>query len=75
MTDRFCYWDAKSRVDTIIIVINQTIVMTFLVIAVLRLIMLWRLPSALMIDVRKIAIIHGLVVFWGTGANCITQRS
>lgn len=75
MADRFCYWDAKSRPDIIVIIFNQTVVTTFFVIAVLRLIMLRRLPSGLTIDVRMIAMIHLLVLFWTMGYCYLIQCS
>lgn len=43
MTSSFCYWDAKSRTDAIIIVVNQTIVSALLVVAALRIPTLYRL--------------------------------
>jgi hypothetical protein len=30
MGDTFCYWDAKSRADLIIIIVNQTVVTVLL---------------------------------------------
>jgi hypothetical protein len=65
MVDTFCYWDAKSKPDLIIIIINQTIVTVLLSITALRmpnLLRLWK--SGLSIDVRKITLIHALIIAW-----------
>jgi hypothetical protein len=61
----FCFWDARSRHDTILIFINESLVTALLVIALLRLPALLQLSAnRIAIDIKKIVIIHGLVIAW-----------
>lgn len=43
MNQDFCYWDAKSKKDVIVIMINQSIVTTILINAIIRMPYFYRL--------------------------------
>lgn len=43
MNQNFCYWDAKSKKDVIVIIINQSIVATILITALIRMLYFYRL--------------------------------
>lgn len=76
MVDTFCYWDAKSKPDLIIIIINQTIVTVLLSIPTLRIPNLLRLcRDGLSIDVRKITLIHALIIAWALSPSLPMQSN
>jgi hypothetical protein len=74
MAANFCYWDAKSKADTIVIIVNQTVVTALLSVALLRMPNLYRLyRSHFQINVAKIALIHAIVIAWGISSHTIIQ--
>lgn len=72
----FCYWDAKSKTDTIVIITNQSMVTAILVIT------LCRIPNFLSlirkdmnIDIKKIAIIHIIILVWAVCQSIVNYYS
>ncbi len=71
----FCYWDARSKADAIVIIINQCIVASILLTALLRLPNLYALRKHLRINVGRIGAIHILVIFWGVAQSGVNFYS
>jgi len=60
----FCYWDAKSQEDLIIIIINQTITATIGITAVLRMPTLFQLYEQRNTRISTLMLVHILVLLW-----------
>lgn len=72
----FCYWDAKSKLDLVVIIVNQTIVTTIAIVAILRLPNLLSLShSKLNIQITRILLIHSLIILWAICNPCIIQAN
>lgn len=72
----FCYWDAKSKTDTIVIITNQSMVTAILMIT------LCRIPNFIAlirkdmnIDIKKIAIIHIIILVWAICQTIVNYYS
>jgi hypothetical protein len=71
----FCYWDARSRTDVLIIISNQCIVTTIFLTAALRLPNLYTIRKTLPINVTRIVAIHALVLLWGAAQSVVNYYS
>lgn len=75
MGEDFCYWDARSKADAIVIMVNQCIVATIFLTAALRLPRLYALRSQLPINVGRIGGIHLLVLLWAVAQSAVNFYS
>jgi hypothetical protein len=71
----FCYWDARSKADAIVIIVNQCIVATLFLTAALRLPNLYALRTHLPINVGRIGAIHALVILWAAAQSVVNFYS
>lgn len=71
----FCYWDARSKADAIVIIINQCLVTSIFLAALLRLPNLYTLRNHLPINVGRIGVIHALVLLWGAAQSVVNFYS
>jgi len=71
----FCYWDARSRSDAMVIIVNQCIVSTILITAALRMPKLLSLDKTLPINVTRITAIHALVLLWAGSQSIVNFYS
>lgn len=71
----FCYWDARSKADALVIITNQCIVTTIFFTAALRLPNLYRVRKSLPINVARIGAIHGLVLLWAAAQSIVNYYS
>lgn len=66
----FCYWDAKSKEDVLIIIFNQTVT------SAIALTALFRLPALLSLSRKQPSVrlntllfVHLLALLWGVGKS------
>lgn len=60
----FCYWDAKSKEDLIIIIVNQSITATIGITAFLRMPTILQLYRQKNERIKTLLLVHVLVLLW-----------